>query len=178
MNALIAIGLFLSAWAWQGPHLAMPPVLRRKRGRRPLPPLDLAITCDLLAASFSSGLSIPGALVALGSSLEDAASARAFTFAGRALMLGASWEEAWQGCPADLRLVEQCLEPSWSEGVDPTALLVRAAASVREQRSRRAREAASRLASQLVVPLGVCFLPAFLALGVVPIVLSLIANFF
>lgn len=178
MGALIVVGLFLSAWAWQGPTLSFSHAVRKRHKRRPLPPLDQAITCDLLAASFTSGLSIPGALIALGQAIEDEASAHVFTFAGRALLLGASWEEAWQGCPEDLRLIEQCLEPSWSEGVDPSALLVRAAATVREQRARRAREAASRLASQLVVPLGVCFLPAFLALGIVPLVLSLIADFF
>ena len=45
--------------------------------------------------------------------------------------------------------------------------------SLRSGRQARDQEAAERLAVRLVVPLGLCHLPAFIALGIVPVVASL-----
>ncbi|SNU02595.1 tight adherence protein B [Ruaniaceae bacterium KH17] len=70
-------------------------------------------------------------------------------------------------------LVERVLEPAWTDGANPVPLLVGAAASVLARSDRAAREAAERLAVRLVLPLGLCFLPAFILIGVVPIVISL-----
>jgi len=39
-----------------------------------------------------------------------------------------------------------------------------------------AREAAGRLGVRLVLPLGLCFLPAFILIGLVPVILSLAAG--
>ena len=44
------------------------------------------------------------------------------------------------------------------------------AASLRAGRAARDQQEAERLAVRLVVPLGLCHLPAFLLLGVVPVV--------
>jgi pilus assembly protein TadC len=40
----------------------------------------------------------------------------------------------------------------------------------------RTRTAAGALGVQLVLPLGLCFLPAFVLLGLVPMILSLAGN--
>ncbi|MFH5824961.1 type II secretion system F family protein [Georgenia sp. AZ-5] len=92
--------------------------------------------------------------------------------AGAALLLGASWSEAWEGAPPGLGPLAQALEPAWVDGAAPGPLLRRAAAAVRADRHRQAQEAAARLGVRLVLPLGLCFLPAFILLGVVPVVLA------
>ncbi|WP_205739665.1 type II secretion system F family protein [Georgenia sp. SYP-B2076] len=92
--------------------------------------------------------------------------------AGTALLLGAPWAEAWESAPGMLTPLADALEPAWADGVAPGPLLRRAAESVRAGRHRQAQEAAARLGVRLVLPLGLCFLPAFILLGVFPVVIA------
>ncbi|WEG09807.1 type II secretion system F family protein [Microbacterium horticulturae] len=65
---------------------------------------------------------------------------------------------------------------SHSAGV-PAAELLRAAAGLARHRARTdGRMRAARLSSSLLVPLGVCTLPAFLLLGVAPMLLSVLST--
>ena len=56
------------------------------------------------------------------------------------------------------------------------AVLLEAAATLRDTESRRLEEAGGRAAVLLVLPLGLCFLPAFIATAVVPIVVVLVGT--
>ncbi len=92
--------------------------------------------------------------------------------AGGLLSVGARWEDAWD----EETLVSRSLEPAWCDGANPVPLLVRAARSVLAGGDREARQAAARLSVRLVIPLGVCFVPAFIALGVLPVVIALAGD--
>ena len=135
--------------------------------------VDEALVLDLAAAALSAGASLPGALQALGEALGE----RGLTVVGRALLLGAEWDEAWQA-PDDAAWrerrtrLEGCLRPGWEDGASPTALLAGTAAVLRAGRRAADEEAAERLAVRLVVPLGLCHLPAFVVLGIAPVVAS------
>ena len=123
--------------------------------------VDEALVLDLAAAALSAGASVPGVLTAL----------------GQALVLGAPWEEAWQAPEDDQwrarrSRLESCLRPGWEDGASPAALLEATAASLRAGRHARDEEAAERLAVRLVLPLGACHLPAFVILGIAPVVAS------
>lgn len=72
--------------------------------------------------------------------------------------------------------VEATLALSRSAGV-PAVDLLRAAAALARHRSRTdGRLRAARLSSRLLLPLGVCTLPAFLLLGVAPMLLSVLSS--
>jgi len=71
---------------------------------------------------------------------------------------------------------EAVLELSRRAGAPAGALLRAAAAERRLDATTAARSAASRLASTLMLPLGVCVLPAFLVVGVVPLVVALLSS--
>ncbi|MFH8249294.1 type II secretion system F family protein [Microbacterium sp. B2969] len=72
--------------------------------------------------------------------------------------------------------VERVLELSRRAGV-PAVELLRASASLARHRSRvEGRMRAAKLASRLLLPLGVCTLPAFLLLGVAPMLLSVMST--
>ena len=135
--------------------------------------VDEALVLDLAAAALSAGASVPGVLTALGAALEEEGAG----VVGRALLLGAPWEEAWQA-PEDEQWrarrsrLESCLRPGWEDGASPAALLAATAASLRAGRRARDEEAAERLAVRLVLPLGACHLPAFVILGIAPVVAS------
>ena len=68
------------------------------------------------------------------------------------------------------------LEAAWLQGVSPEAQLRRAAAQTRRHRISDAKKAAEELGISLVAPLGALLLPAFVLLGLVPIVIHMFAG--
>ena len=143
-----------------------------RRGSLAAVTLDPAVRLDLVDVALASGASIPDALHGLGAAVAPSSAGRELTAGSTALRLGASWSAAWAGCSPVLAPVANALEPAWLDGADPGPLVRRAAAGVRARRQRAAREAAERLGARLVLPLGLCFLPAFVLLSLVPVLLS------
>lgn len=132
--------------------------------------IDPAMASDLMAAALSGGSSIPTALMSLYKALGEEKEANGLDVTSRTLLMGGTWEEAWRDVPVRFDPLKDALEPAWHDGAAPLALLERSAATFRERRARRAREAAAQLGSKLVMPLGLCFLPAFVAIGIVPVI--------
>jgi tight adherence protein B len=71
---------------------------------------------------------------------------------------------------------EAVLDLSRRAGAPAGALLRAAAAERRLDATTAARSAAARLGSTLMLPLGICVLPAFLVVGVVPLVVALVSS--
>lgn len=165
VTAILALGLVLSVRSAPSPPAPVP-----HTGDEQDRPIDPALACDLLAAALRAGASIPGALAALGEACGP--SGRDLVIGARMLPLGSSWDEAFDPLAGRWALVLAPLRESWDHGIAPEGMLHAAAADVRAQRSAAAREAAERLAISLVLPLGLCLLPAFVLLGIVPAVLA------
>ncbi|WP_394263266.1 type II secretion system F family protein [Trueperella sp.] len=166
MGALVVMAAVL-VWVWSTPW--------RRIRTRPEPaaaPIDNAVVLDLAAAALRSGLSIPGTLAAL----DIATGGTERTTVARLLLMGASWDEAWEGV-AGTRL-RNSLQAAWTDGAAPVPLIERSAQTLRLQRQRNAKEAAERLGARLVMPLGLCFLPAFILIGVVPVVAGAAGTLF
>ena len=68
------------------------------------------------------------------------------------------------------------LEASWTSGTAPETLLARSAAWERRSRLVDAKAQAEELSVRLVGPLGVFFLPAFLSLGIAPLLAHLVGG--
>jgi len=174
--ALLGLAAVAAAAAWALPRPGRPRAGRgeppRERRRRGEAELDPAVLLDLLEAALASGASVPGALHALGVAVDPDPAGRSLRRAGTALHLGADWREAWDRTPAALTQLAATLGPAWTDGVDPCPLVRQAGATIRARRRRDAREAAARLGARLVLPLGLCFLPAFVLLAMVPVLLS------
>lgn len=172
MWAMVAM-LAVAAWAWT-PSPAFPFLkkssIRRGRRTREAHALDRAVMFDLTRAALAGGSAVPQALEAVGIACGGAARQQ-LTRVAAILRMGGQWDEAWLEAPA-FAYLSDALEPSWCEGAPPEALLERTAQSIRARRQRVAREAAIRLGEQLIFPLGLCFLPAFVIIGVIPVVVS------
>ena len=94
------------------------------------------------------------------------------------LRWGADWDEAWEPVadrPAWRTLGER-LRPLHRTGMAGQGTLAAAAAGLRQAGRRADERAAEELAVRLVVPLGLCQLPAFVCWGVAPMALALLGG--
>jgi pilus assembly protein TadC len=150
-------------------------VVRRSAGTSPAPTGvdDLPLLLELLAAALDAGAPVPLALdaaaTALGGPLLE--SLRALVVRMR---LGGDPRAAGDGTPGAV-LVEVLIRAETS-GAAVAPALRRLAGDLREEERQRRTAAVRRLEVLVVVPLGLCFLPAFLLVGVVPVVAGLVPS--
>jgi len=137
---------------------------------------DPVMLLALLDAAIGAGAPVPRALQAVGVPVGGTVGDALSTVGGR-LTLGAPWSEAVAAAPADLREQLEPLGAAWSTGAAPGPLLRQAADRLVRDRRDLTRVAAARLGVRLVLPLGLCLLPSFVLLGLVPVVLSLAGAF-
>lgn len=147
-------------------------LIEAEAGCRPAGGEGVPLVLELLGAMLQAGLALPRALdIAArtgGSASEDLARAAA------ALELGADWSHAWPNEPGpDTKHLRAALQFAATTGAPSAELLFAQARQVRRTRHRELEKRAAALGVRLVVPLGVCSLPAFLCLGVVPVLLAM-----
>ena len=138
-----------------------------------MPPVDTALVLELLAAQLRAGLA---PLAALGT-LAEALNSRPLHTVCQRLQMGSGWGSAWLGSAAGtFGELRDALAPTYTGGAPSTALLLSLADAHRLNERRAAERAAGKLSVALVVPLGLCSLPAFICLGIMPILISLLPT--
>ncbi|MCJ0868395.1 type II secretion system F family protein [Streptomyces sp. AP-93] len=152
--------------------------------RRPAAGVDLGeaerqlpFAADLLAACLAAGAGPVDAAEAVGESLGGPVGDR-LAMAGAELRLGGEPGSAW-GRLAEIpgaRALAECLERSARTGAPAAEPVSRLASTLRADRARRAGARAQRAAVLVTAPVGLCFLPAFLALGVAPVVIGMASG--
>jgi pilus assembly protein TadC len=149
--------------------------LRRPR-RRPRAAEDprLPLSAELLAACLAAGASPMAAADAVGGSL-DGPLGEGLRRAASELRLGGEPSAVWGRLgelPGAAALARQ-LELADTTGIPAVDAVTHAAAERRSRRVRQAQARIRRAAVYITGPLGLCFLPAFLLLGVAPVVIGL-----
>jgi Flp pilus assembly protein TadB len=150
-------------------------VLRLERwSPRAVPDRALALTLDLLAAALRSGQPVAAAIM-LAAPAAGRSRQAALTQVAGLLRLGADPVEAWRGVADDVVLapVAQAACRSASSGIRLADGLEQVAADLRAQVGATAEARAHRAGVLAMAPLGLCFLPAFVCLGVVPVVVGI-----
>jgi pilus assembly protein TadC len=149
----------------------------RQRQERRAAAADLPLGADLLAAALRAGAPVERAAIEVAEALDGPLGER-LDRTGRLLRLGAEPAEAW-GHLADLpgadRLVTAAIRSS-SSGAALAGALGRVSDDLRADRKVAAEAAAQRVNVLIVLPLGLCFLPAFVLAGLVPVVMSVLAG--
>lgn len=158
------------------------------RGNRSPPPggaapspdglADTAMMLELIGAMLDAGAGVGRSLqlVAGCSSAEHAMSLRPVV---SALAIGADWDTAWQSSAVqsrDMLELRDALGFAALTGAPSSSILYAQAARMRRERFRAAEKRAAALGVRLVIPLGLCSLPAFVCLGVVPVLLAMIPS--
>ncbi|MEV5980747.1 type II secretion system F family protein [Streptomyces sp. NPDC052114] len=135
---------------------------------------QLPLAADLLAACVAAGAGPVAAAQAVGESLEGPVGERLAQGAAE-VRLGGEPVDAWRqlaampGAAALARLLERAGE-SGAPAAEPVSRL---AADARAERGRAATARARKTAVLMTAPVGLCFLPAFVAVGVLPVVIGL-----
>ena len=71
-----------------------------------------------------------------------------------------------------LGMIRESLEPAWLQGDSPGVLIDAAVEQLDKDERARIERAAARLSVRLLMPTGLCFLPAFVIVGVLPAIAS------
>lgn len=154
--------------------------LRRGSGRPPAEEQDpvaaaqIPLCADLMAACLAAGAGPREAAEAVGRSL-GAPVGDALIRVGAELRLGGDPAQCWErfGELTPARAMARCLSRASAGGVAPVEEMARLAADCRAAQGRAALARARRAGVLATAPLGLCFLPAFLLVGVAPVVMGL-----
>jgi Flp pilus assembly protein TadB len=134
---------------------------------------SIALVLDLAAAALRSGHPVSVALARAAPAAEPSLAA-ALDRVARLANLGADAAQAWAELPAvgPLGEVRRAAIRSASSGVRMAASFERLAGEIRADRAAAAAARAQRAGVHAIGPLAACFLPAFVCLGIVPVVVG------
>ncbi|MFH8679447.1 type II secretion system F family protein [Streptomyces lydicus] len=137
----------------------------------------LAPAGDLLAACLAAGAGPGEAAEAVGRSLDGPVAERLRQVAAE-LRLGGEPAVVWRRLAAlpGAEGLARCMERAGISGVPAVESASRIAADLRAEHARAATARARRAGVLVTLPLAACFLPAFLTLGVAPVLIGLAAG--
>lgn len=166
----VVLGLFLDRFLPSGEN-------RADRRRRAARDRMLPSTLDLLAVALHAGLPF-------GTAAEVVATSRGGPLAGdlarvaSLIRLGAAPAAVWADYATDpvWGVVARAVARSADSGSALAATMERVADDRRAEAAQRGEGAARRASVIAMAPLGLCFLPAFVCLGVIPVVIGLAAG--
>ncbi|MBO1333794.1 type II secretion system F family protein [Streptomyces sp. VRA16 Mangrove soil] len=135
---------------------------------------QLPLAADLLAACVAAGADPVEAARVVGESLGGPVGCGLARGAAQ-VRLGAEPGGAWRELAAipDAGVLVRLLERAGESGAPAAAPVARFAAECRAEQGRRTAAVARRAAVAVTAPVGLCFLPAFLVIGVLPVVIGL-----
>ncbi|HSO89830.1 MAG TPA: type II secretion system F family protein [Arthrobacter sp.] len=139
---------------------------------------DAAMLLELIGAMLEAGAGL-GRALALVAELAAPEIRGPLRPVVAALAIGADWDTAWRGSDVrkpELLAMRDALGFAALTGAPSSAILYAQAARMRRGRFRDAEKQAAALGVKLVVPLGLCSLPAFICLGVLPVLLAMLPG--
>lgn len=188
---MIVAAVLLAAALWLGPgpslvrtRATIPAPPRRARPAsgpgQPPDPLAVASSLDVLAVCLAAGMAVSSAAAAVAPSAPPTLAA-VLRRAADLLALGADPVVAWSFPPelppgqgdAELDALLRLARRSASSGAALAGGVAELADQCRADAAHAAAAAAERAGVLIAGPLGLCFLPAFVCLGVVPVVAGL-----
>lgn len=150
---------------------------RATRQRRQQLEANAALVCDMFVACLASGSSVATAAHATARALEGEV-AVVLDRCVAMFRLGAAPAQIWEPMNQEPALapIARAILRSSETGAPLVTVLQRVGEDLRAIRKAALDQAARAVGVKAVAPLGLCFLPAFMLLGVVPLIASLIVK--
>ncbi|MER5213218.1 type II secretion system F family protein [Streptomyces sp. NPDC002838] len=171
IGAVVGLGVAAGLWRWRLRQAAVEDgaVCDAREAARQLP-----LAADLLAACIAAGAAPVAAAQAVGEALDGPVGEGLARGAAEA-RLGGAPGEAWRRLAATpgAGALARLLERADVSGLPAAGPVARLAADARADWARAATARARRAAVLVTAPVGLCFLPAFIAVGVLPVVIGL-----
>ena len=170
----VAAGVLAGVLAWRVLGRVESPAAVRRRDALAR---DLPGAVDLLVAAFAAGVAPGPALGLVADALDGPVSAELGAL-HRRLDLGADPASVWAELAAHPQLAPlgRALARAHDTGASVTTAAARLARELRERAQAEVESRARSVSTRAAAPLGVCFLPAFVLLGVVPLVAGLVGS--
>ena len=146
------------------------------RQPRPRPDPQLALCLDLVAVALRAGQPLPAALT-LAAPAGGPHAAHLIRVAGL-LRLGASPDQAWAAVSDHPLLgpVATAGRRSAESGIRLAGAFEQRSAEIRDELRSAAQARAHRIEVLVAAPLGLCFLPSFVCLGIIPIIIGIAGS--
>lgn len=144
---------------------------------------SITVLLEMIAAAIHQGASIPRAIAVVGESWGGECGTVLGDVA-RALHRGVGWRNAWARACAhpqlgeNMTMLADALESSYRHGTSPLARISAVVDQIDRDERRRIEEGSAKLGVRMLVPTGLCFLPSFILLGIVPVIASFGASVF
>jgi len=168
------VGAGLFAVVWLAADRIEPPGVRREREavRRELPHV-----VRLFAITLDSGASVPSALERVSLALPGPGS-EALRVSRARLALGVPPEQVWSelGSQPGLESLGRALARADSSGVPVADAVRRLGDDLAMQRRLEVEDRARTIGIRAALPLGLCLLPSFLAIGIVPVIVAALES--
>lgn len=170
----LVIGLVCAVATWRWIDRAEPPSVRRARAAAER---DLPGVVHLLATALESGCDVTEALRVVVDALPGPTTALLGSVPAR-LALGVPPETAWRPVleSAELAPVGRAMVRAHRSGAPVTEEVERLADELERTARARVEDRARVVGVKAAVPLGLCLLPSFLLIGVVPLVAGLLRS--
>ena len=136
---------------------------------------EAATALGLVAAALRSGVGAVEALEAV-AEVDVGPAGRELAVVAAAHRWGRTTDEAWSHVGDGWAAAAVAWHAAHCAGAAPAGLLTAASTRMRAEESRRVEAAIQRAGVLLVLPLGMCFLPGFVATTVAPVVLHLLGG--
>jgi pilus assembly protein TadC len=174
-GAVVGLGTAVALWRWLRRQGDVPG--RAADSAAAVAVRQLPLAAELLAACIAAGADPVVAARAVGDALGGPVG-EALAQGAAEVRLGGEPADGWRrlaampGAGALARLLERAGE----SGLPAATPVARLAADARADRCRAATARARRAAVLVSAPVGLCFLPAFIAIGVLPVVIGLASG--
>ncbi|GAB3618882.1 hypothetical protein GCM10027417_01420 [Glutamicibacter endophyticus] len=170
--SLAVLALAVGLWSASSPQAQRKPNAAQGANREASRvPIELVL--DLAASLLAAGLPVTEVLDHLGRSIGPC---RSLSTVARCIELGMEWERCWEPVEPWLQPLAKALHFAQRTGAPAGSLLHHQAQLRRGERLAAVSELGAQFATRLVLPLGVCALPSFIALGVVPLIIALVPS--
>jgi hypothetical protein len=155
--------------------LQLPRVLRIGQQGSNVYKFDIIFVLTLLKTSLKAGSSVNNSISVL-SKLFDSKIGSDLEQVDVNLRNGIDFEFAFHKLDGDILYLRDCLENSIKTGSSPVFSIQNTIDTYRDSRIEKSKILSEQIGVKVLLPLGLCYLPSFIFIGLVPIIISLIST--